>query len=123
MTNAYSRFQHSEHNKLQCHDCHQQSLYASMRQLVLWVAEKPQAIPPHAKVPNNVCGNCHIRGPGQDSVWKEISATAGHRVHFTSDSAVLKNLQCTKCHGLEVHHFVPVDSSCGQCGMPSRFAQ
>jgi hypothetical protein len=116
MTSAYSRFQHSEHKKLQCHDCHQQSLYASMRQLVLWVAEKPQAIPPHAKVPNKVCGECHMRGPGQDSVWKAINATAGHRVHFTSDSASLKNLQCTTCHGLEVHHFVPVDSSCGQSG-------
>ena len=114
MTGAYTRFQHSEHHKLQCHDCHQQSLFASMRQLVLWVAEKPQAIPPHAKVPNDVCARCHIQGPGQDSVWKRIIATAGHRVHLNSDSASLKNLQCTKCHGQEVHHFVPVDSTCGQ---------
>jgi nitrate/TMAO reductase-like tetraheme cytochrome c subunit len=114
MTPAFSRFQHSEHRKLQCHDCHQQSLYASMRQLVLWVAEKPQKIPPHAKVPNKVCAECHIQKPGQDSIWKRISATAGHRVHLNSDSAPLRGIQCVKCHGLEVHHFAPVDSTCGQ---------
>ena len=53
-----------------------------MRQLVLWVAEKPQAIPPHAKVPNDVCGKCHIQKEGADSVWKRIIATAGHRIHL-----------------------------------------
>ena len=116
MTPAFTRFQHSEHKQLKCHDCHQQSIFASMRQLVLWVAEKPQEIPPHAKVPNRVCAECHIQKPGADSVWKRISATVGHRVHLNSDSASLKGIQCTKCHGLEVHHFVPVDSSCGQSG-------
>jgi nitrate/TMAO reductase-like tetraheme cytochrome c subunit len=116
MTTAFARFQHSEHRKLQCHDCHQQSLYASMRQMVLWVAEKPLEIPPHAKVPNKVCGECHIQKPGQDSVWKRIIATAGHRIHLNSDSASLKNMQCTKCHGLEIHHFAPVDATCGQSG-------
>ena len=114
MTPAFSRFQHSEHRKLECHDCHQQSLFASARQLVLWVAEKPQEIPPHAKVPNGVCARCHIQKPGADSAWKRIIATAGHRVHLHSDSSALKHIQCVKCHGLEVHHFVPVDSTCGQ---------
>jgi len=114
MTPAFTRFQHSEHKNLKCHDCHQQSLFASMRQLVLWVAEKPQEIPPHAKVPNRVCGQCHIQKPGQDSVWKRIVATVGHRVHLNSDSSALKGIQCVKCHGQEVHHFVPVDSTCGQ---------
>src|SRR6266540_5793430 len=49
---AYQRFVQSEHDSLSCHDCHQQSLFASMRQLYLWVAERPQRIGPHAKVPN-----------------------------------------------------------------------
>jgi len=116
MTVAYSRFQHSEHRKLQCHDCHQQSIFASMRQLVIWVAEKPQDIGMHAKVPNDVCATCHIKGPGQDSVWKNIVGTAGHRLHLHSDSASLRNLQCVTCHGAEVHRFVPVDVTCGQAG-------
>src|SRR5579884_4308219 len=59
MGSAWTRFQHSEHRKLKCHDCHQQSLFASMRQLYLWVAERPNEIPPHAKVPTGICERCH----------------------------------------------------------------
>ena len=123
MSPAFSRFQHSEHKQLQCHDCHQQSLYASARQLVLWVLEKPQVIPMHKRVPNRVCGECHLQKEGADSVWKRISATAGHRLHLHSDSAPLKNVQCVTCHGKEVHHFVPVDSTCGQsqCHQKTQF--
>ena len=114
MSGAFSRFQHSEHKQLECHDCHQQSMYANARQMVLWVLEKPQVIPMHKHVPNEVCARCHLQSEGVDSVWKRVSATAGHRLHLHSDSASLKNVMCVKCHGLEVHHFVPVDSTCGQ---------
>jgi len=115
MSGAFSRFQHSEHKQLLCHDCHEQSMYANARQLVLWVLEKPQVIPMHKRVPNAVCARCHIQDvQNGDSLWKRISATAGHRLHLHSDSASLKNVQCVTCHGLEVHHFAPVDSTCGQ---------
>ena len=115
MSGAFARFQHSEHKQLECHDCHQQSMYANARQLVLWVLEKPQVIPMHKHVPNAVCASCHLqKAENADSVWKRVSATAGHRLHLHSDSASLKNVMCVKCHGLEVHHFVPVDSTCGQ---------
>lgn len=46
MTDAYQRFGTSAHQSLQCHDCHQQSLYASMMQVYYWVAERPASIPP-----------------------------------------------------------------------------
>src|SRR5579884_4177005 len=62
---AYERFTRSEHDSLSCHDCHQQSLFASMRQLYLWVAERPQRIGPHAKVPSEVCARCHVTGSGR----------------------------------------------------------
>jgi nitrate/TMAO reductase-like tetraheme cytochrome c subunit len=114
MGTAYRRFTQSEHDSLQCHQCHQQSIFASARQLYLWVAERPQVIGPHAKVPNGVCARCHIQGADQKEIWKRISKTAGHRVHLESDSAVLKNVQCVTCHGVELHHFAPVDSTCGQ---------
>ena len=113
MTPSFQRFQTSEHKTLQCHDCHQQSIFASMRQLYFWVAERPEKIPPHAKVPTRVCADCHIQEQ-PDSVWKRIVATAGHRVHLNSDSASLKDVQCVTCHGQEVHRFVPVDQTCGQ---------
>ncbi|HTY05976.1 MAG TPA: hypothetical protein VMC86_05645 [Gemmatimonadales bacterium] len=109
---AYQRFTQSKHDSLRCHQCHQQSLFASMRQLYLWVAERPAEIGPHAKVPNQVCAGCHVNG--DPAKWKIISATAGHRTHLESDSSVLRGIQCVKCHGEEVHRFLPVDSTCGQ---------
>lgn len=111
---AFQRFTQSEHDTLECHQCHQQSMFASMRQLYLWVAERPQQIGPHAKVPNRVCAGCHVTG--QREVWQRIASTAGHRTHLESDSAALKNVQCVTCHGLEVHRFAPVDSTCAQAG-------
>jgi hypothetical protein len=111
---AYQRFVRSEHDSLSCHNCHEQSLLASMRQLYLWVAERPEKIGPHAKVPSEVCARCHVTG--QPQIWQRIASTAGHRTHLESDSAALKKIQCVTCHGLEVHRFAPVDSTCAQSG-------
>lgn len=115
MGGAWNAFQKSEHRKLQCHSCHRQSMLVSAIQLVNWVAEKPQDIPKHAKVPTAVCSECHVQSKS-DSGWKRIIATAGHRVHLKSDSSALKNVQCVTCHGQEVHRFKPVDKTCGQTG-------
>jgi nitrate/TMAO reductase-like tetraheme cytochrome c subunit len=109
----FEKFTTSEHSKLQCHDCHQQPISASIRQVYLWVLDRPEDIGEHAPVPNTVCGTCHIQ-QHPDSVWQRIVATAGHRVHLESDS--LPDLMCVKCHGIEVHRFVPVDQTCGQSG-------
>ena len=113
MAPAFGRFQTSEHKELSCHDCHQQSLYASARQLYLWVLDRPEEIGAHAKVPIERCAECHIQEQ-PDSVWQRISSTAGHRIHLESDSAALRDVQCVTCHGLTVHEFVPADSTCGQ---------
>jgi len=103
-----------KHSKLQCHDCHNQSIYASARQLVLWIANRPTKIPPHAKVPSARCEACHARN--QAEKWTRIKETAGHRTHLESDSTALKNVQCVTCHGLAVHEFIPAKAACGQSG-------
>jgi hypothetical protein len=113
MAPSFGRFQTSEHKDLNCHDCHQQSIFASARQLYLWVLDRPEEIGPHAKVPTERCAECHIQEQ-PDSVWQRISATAGHRIHLESDSASLRDVQCVTCHGVAVHSFVPADSTCGQ---------
>jgi hypothetical protein len=112
MGEAYERFTASEHDTLSCHDCHQQSIFASTRQLYLWVLERPMDIDEHSKVPNARCESCHVTG--QAEVWQRIASTAGHRTHLESDSSALRDIQCVTCHGLEVHSFVPVDSTCAQ---------
>jgi hypothetical protein len=103
-----------KHDTLQCHDCHQQPLSASMRQLYLWVAERPEEIGDHSPVATAVCARCHIT-EGRET-WEHIAATAGHRTHLESDSTALADIQCVTCHGQEVHKFVPVDRTCGQSG-------
>ncbi len=116
MNPAFQKFADTtnKHAKLSCHDCHQQSLYASARQVYLWVAERPEKIGKHAKVPNTVCENCHVTK--DTATWQHIASTAGHRVHLESDSSALKNLQCVTCHGVELHRFLPVSQTCGQSG-------
>jgi hypothetical protein len=116
MNPAFQRFSTDEnkHAELSCHDCHQQPISASVRQLYLWVAERPEEIGKHAKVPNQVCARCHITA--DTAKWQRVAATAGHRVHLESDSSDLKDLQCVTCHGVEVHRFKPVKETCGQSG-------
>lgn len=116
MTPAYLRFnQPQKHDSLGCHSCHQQSIFASGRQLVIWVLEKPERIPAHGKLPNAVCERCHVLGRSRE-YWQRIASTAGHRTHLESGDSALRNVQCVTCHGLEVHHFAPVDSTCAQRG-------
>lgn len=115
MVPAYGRFQGSEHKRLECHDCHQQGIIADVKQVYYQIAERPQSIPPHAKVPNQVCLRCHNQDH-PDSIWKQILATAGHRVHLQNDTAPLRHIQCTTCHGVELHRFVPIQRTCGQSG-------
>ncbi len=118
MSKPFGAFQAraGKHDSLECHDCHQQSLYASTRQLVLWVAERPEKIGKHAKVPSARCASCHVEGKDQKEKWQRIATTAGHRVHLESDSSALKDVQCVTCHGQEVHKFVPVSKTCQQEG-------
>jgi len=116
MKGPFQRFTGSKHDSLSCHNCHQQSIFASTRQLYLWVADRPEKIQMHSKVPTKICASCHVQGAKEKEKWKRIATTAGHRVHLESDSSALKDVQCTTCHGLEVHRFVPVDSTCGQSG-------
>jgi hypothetical protein len=115
MGSSFAKFSESEHSQLECHDCHQQPISASMRQLYLWVLERPQEIGSHAPVPDRVCAQCHIQ-EDPDSTWQHIVSTAGHRVHLESDSSSLSEVMCVSCHGLEVHQFVPPDLTCGQAG-------
>ena len=102
----------NKHAELSCHACHQQPLSASARQLYLWIAERPDEIGEHAKVPSRVCETCHVTS--DTATWQRIAATAGHRVHLESDSSALREIQCVSCHGVEVHRFRPVAATCGQ---------
>lgn len=118
MTPAFERFRTSEHSKLECHDCHKQSMYANARQLYFWIADRPDEIGKHAPVPDRICEGCHKQNvdPARDSVWKRVAATAGHRLHLNSTDPKLRGVGCVTCHGATVHQFKAADKTCGQSG-------
>ena len=113
---AFQKFGSAEnkHGELSCHDCHQQSVFASVHELYVWLRERPEEIGAHAKVPNRVCETCHVTS--DTAKWRRVAGTAGHRVHLESDSSALDSLLCVTCHGEEVHRFRPVRATCGQSG-------
>jgi len=104
-----------KHDTLSCHACHLPDKIAQAQELVLWMVDRPDKVPPHAKVPPTVCKNCHEQGEAKES-WQAITQTAGHRVHFESDSLKDKKIECLTCHARSAHRFVPVDSTCAQKG-------
>lgn len=112
---AFVKFTESEHSELECHDCHQQPLTASMRQLYLWVLERPEEIGEHAPVATEVCARCHIQEDANET-WEAIAATQGHDVHLTSDSSALADVQCVTCHAPELHRFAPAEATCAMSG-------
>jgi hypothetical protein len=116
MESPFQRFTGSRHDSLSCHNCHQQSIFASTRQLYLWVAERPGEISMHSKVPTRICAGCHVQGDREKERWRRIATTAGHRVHLESDSSALRGVECVTCHGAEVHRFVPASATCAQAG-------
>lgn len=113
MVDSYVRFQQSAHAELGCHDCHQQPMSASLRQLYHWVRDRPEEIGPHAPVPDARCASCHIdEDPDR---WPQIAASLGHGVHLESEDPELSDVLCVSCHGVSVHDFVPAATTCGQC--------
>jgi hypothetical protein len=104
-----------KHDTLSCHACHPFNLKTQTKELFYWMVARPDKIPPHGKVPREICEQCHVTGPAKVT-WKRITTTAGHRTHLESDSAALKNVGCLTCHARTAHRFQPADTTCAQKG-------
>src|SRR5512133_1740434 len=50
------------HDSLSCHACHPFELKAQTKELFYWITDRPEKIPPHAKVPRTICEQCHVQG-------------------------------------------------------------
>jgi len=107
--------QEGKHDTLSCHSCHPFDLKTQTRELFYWIVDRPDKIPPHGKVPRQICEQCHVTGRAKDT-WKRITTTAGHRTHLDSDSAALKDITCLTCHARTAHRFQPADTTCAQQG-------
>ena len=104
-----------KHDSLSCHACHPFELKAQTKELFYWIIERPDKIPPHAKVPREICEQCHVTGAAKKT-WQRIASTSGHRTHLESDSSALKNVACLTCHAQSAHRFTPADTTCAQKG-------
>ena len=104
-----------KHDSIGCHTCHPLKPAKEGIKLIFWMSGlREDSIPPHARVPREICENCHVKGQAKET-WQAIAATAGHRTHFESDSSALKDkVECLTCHALTAHRFPPTDSTCGQ---------
>ena len=111
----FRRFTASEHSTLGCHDCHRQGMIDNIKELYVWVLERPEEIPDHAPVPNAICAECHIQND-PDSTWKRVVATAGHAVHLNPVSPAMRRMECVTCHAQEVHRFRAAQQTCAQSG-------
>jgi hypothetical protein len=115
-----------KHDTLSCHACHPFELAAQTRELYFWIVDRPADVPPHGKVPRDICEQCHVQGAASEK-WQAIASTAGHRTHFESDSVkriaagfdeglVNDEIACLTCHARSAHRFQPADSTCAQQG-------
>lgn len=104
-----------KHDTLTCHSCHPFNLKAQTKEMFYWITERPDKIPPHAKVPRHICESCHVTGAAKKT-WARIATTAGHRTHLESDSSALKDVACLTCHARTAHRFQPADTTCAQKG-------
>ena len=105
-----------KHDTLSCHSCHPFEIGAQTKELLFWIADRPDKVPPHGRVPRAICEGCHVQGEAKES-WQRIAATAGHSVHLTQDSAKTGGrIQCLTCHARTAHRFEARDSTCAMSG-------
>ena len=103
------------HDSLSCHACHPFELEQQTKEMYYWIMERPDKVPPHAKVPRETCEQCHVQGAAKKT-WQRVATTAGHRIHLESDSSALKGVACLTCHARTAHRFQPADTTCAQKG-------
>ncbi|HXF82469.1 MAG TPA: cytochrome c3 family protein [bacterium] len=107
MEAAWTRWASSEHRKVDCHACHQQSVVESARQVITFVVRRPERVGKHAEVPATRCASCHASG---DPTWKQVATTAGHAVH-----AIERQIECVTCHSTAIHRLRPPAQICAIC--------
>lgn len=109
-----AKFYQTKHKRLECHDCHKQSILADTKELSTWVLERPGAIPSHENaVPNRICEGCHLNGDSTKA--RQIGRSTGHLVHLRSTK--LPGIACTQCHARPTpHEFRPTNATCTQGG-------
>lgn len=107
MEKPWDRWESSEHSQVECHGCHQQSIFAGANQIISFALGNPERVEAHATVQDETCEDCHESGSPE---WIQVAQTAGHQEH-----AEVQNIACTKCHSITVHRFEAPGTICSVC--------
>jgi len=113
MKPAFEAWQKSEHQKINCHDCHHLSIPEQNRLLISFVLHRPTAVPErHGKiiVPWKYCIRCHWEKDERYPNAQKINRSNLHAKHV-----FIEQIECSKCHGYIVHKFTPEERFCVKC--------
>ncbi len=114
MQPAYDTWSHSEHKKLNCHDCHHLTIPEQNQLLISFVLHRPAKVPErHGKiiVSQKTCNECHTEG----------KAVRINRSLFHAKHVYMEQIECTECHGevkqdkSGLHRFLPTEKFCTKC--------
>ncbi|MEC4686590.1 MAG: cytochrome c3 family protein [Nitrospirota bacterium] len=113
MKPAYDAWKKSEHTGINCHECHHLTIPEQNRLLITFVLRRPKSVPPrHGKiiVPWKYCIECHWEKDKKYPDAKKINDSRMHAKHY-----FMEKIECSKCHGYEVHKFTPEERFCLRC--------
>ena len=114
MEPAFATWAKSEHQTVNCHDCHHLSVPEMNSLLISFVFHRPTQVPErHGKniVGSKYCNQCHTEGKA-----KRINRSLFHARHV-----YMEQRECTDCHGElgpnkeGLHRFLPTEKFCLKC--------
>lgn len=107
MKTPFKKWSESPHHMVNCHECHKQTKKESLHQLWMYVTQRPDAVIHHPELDHKTCAQCHM---SNDTQWKRIQETAGHKIHFEK-----AGIECLDCHMKGIHEFVRPIDACVEC--------
>jgi nitrate reductase cytochrome c-type subunit len=113
MQPAYDAWATSEHAGINCHDCHHLTIPEQNQLLVSFVLHRPEKVPPrHGKVIVGwkYCVSCHWEKDERYPGSPPINDSGMHAKHYFTEQ-----IECSKCHGYNVHVFTPEARFCVKC--------
>ena len=112
MKEAFQKWEGSPHKTVNCHECHYATVYEKNVMFVKFLFTRPTAVAErHDKliVPHDTCDKCHWHIKDKGSKTK-INSSPIHIKHV-----FIERIECTKCHGTELHEFIPEPRFCVKC--------
>ena len=107
MEEPFNKWQVSAMHSVPCIECHEQSVIDSVNILIKSFIINPENITVHARVDPETCLKCH--GSGEKD-YIQVLDESGHISHYVEGG-----IECTECHGVELHVFRPALQICSNC--------